>query len=276
MNNFLNNTITDSFMNFFNDIGVFLKFDLRVLFENTLLIERSFPNNLSGITEKINLIIIVLGTSYIILKFIKKGFDIYMVGIDGDATTSPSVLMTNFARAILSMAFFSFVFGIGVDIATDYFGRIYSTIAQVDLADYGALLAVLGGLIIGQIVIVIMLIVYTIFYFLLIKDGLQLLILRIGFPLVCSGLMDTNSGIYAPYVSTIFKVIFTIAIKLLLSQFALACIISGNPVLAIAALISAIGLPAFLNSFLVPSGGSMYQTAQMGRMAYGLFRGFGR
>ncbi len=60
-----------------------------------------------------------IGLSLIILKFLKKAFDIYVLWTDGDPDADPFLLLTNFIRAVGTALVFQWLYGIFVDVFED-------------------------------------------------------------------------------------------------------------------------------------------------------------
>ena len=53
--------------------------------------------------------------SLMVLKFLKKGFDIYVLWTDGDPDADPMLLLINFVRAVATALLFRWVYDIFVD-----------------------------------------------------------------------------------------------------------------------------------------------------------------
>lgn len=53
--------------------------------------------------------------SLMVLKFLKKGFDIYVLWTDGDPDADPMLLLINFVRAVATALIFRWVYDIFVD-----------------------------------------------------------------------------------------------------------------------------------------------------------------
>ena len=70
------------------------------------------------------------GISLIILKFLKKAFDIYVLWTDGDPDADPFLLLTNFVRAVGTALIFQWLYQIFVDICRDITDQIMSAISQ--------------------------------------------------------------------------------------------------------------------------------------------------
>lgn len=60
-----------------------------------------------------------IGLSLIVLKFLKKAFDIYVLWTDGDPDADPFLLLTNFVRAVGTALVFQWVYGLFVDICQE-------------------------------------------------------------------------------------------------------------------------------------------------------------
>ena len=69
-----------------------------------------------------------IGISLIILKFLKKAFDIYVLWTDGDPDADPFLLLTNFVRAVGTALIFQWLYGIFVDICRDITNQIMTSI----------------------------------------------------------------------------------------------------------------------------------------------------
>ncbi len=57
-----------------------------------------------------------IGMSLIILKFLKKAFDIYGLWTDGDPDADPLLLLTNFIKAVAAALIFQWVYDIFIDV----------------------------------------------------------------------------------------------------------------------------------------------------------------
>ena len=69
-----------------------------------------------------------VGISLIILKFLKKAFDIYVLWTDGDPDADPFLLLTNFVRAVGTALIFQWLYGLFVDIFRDITNTIIERI----------------------------------------------------------------------------------------------------------------------------------------------------
>ena len=218
-------------------------------------------------------IFVSFGISMIIVKFLKKGFDMYVLWTDGDADADPLLLVTNFVRAMAVALTSTFLYEILAEIVLEMSEQTLSTIGLniIDL-EYNNLI---GSLIDMTLFSVIGFLVFTIIYIVLfvkfIKNGFEILILRIGTPLACVGLMDADKGVFKTYIQKFFQATLTVLVQVLLAKLGLALIISGNIIWGIASGYFAIKTPKFLQEFLIFSGGggitnNIYSTARLAQM----------
>lgn len=204
-----------------------------------------------------------IGISLMILKFLKKGFEIYVMGTDGDPDMDPLQLVTNFIKAMAVAIGFRPIYDIFVQILKETVNTITTSMnIYKEVTDFTGI-----GIING----VFFLIAFVIFMILFCKAfelGINMMILNIGMPLACTGLLDNDKGMFKNYFMTYVKTFLTVLIQVVLSKLGLYIIvssagigniISGNFDLAqmffgLACMIVAMKAPKLLAEFLVPSG----------------------
>ena len=121
-------------------------------------------------------IMLGFGISMIILKFLKKGFECYIMWTDGDPDVEPAGLMIRFVEAIVVAACFPLLYGWMASIAEELISQLltgigaatnYSWQAWVDgMASLGLVTAIFG---------LIFIICYFILYFQFLMRGLSLI-----------------------------------------------------------------------------------------------------
>jgi hypothetical protein len=218
-------------------------------------------------------IFVSFGISMIIVKFLKKGFEMYVLWTDGDADADPLLLVSNFVRAMVVALTFTFLYEILAEIVIEMSDQALNTIGlnMVEL-DFSRLLDSLIDMTLFYIIgFLVFTIIYIFLYIKFIKNGFEILILRIGAPLACIGLMDADKGVFKTYIQKFFQATLTVLVQVLLTKLGLALIISGNLVWGIAAGYFAIKTPKFLQEFLIFSGGggitnNIYSTARLAQM----------
>ncbi len=203
------------------------------------------------------------GVSLIILKFLKKGFECYILWTDGDADSKPILILTRFAQAIIIAICFPILYTFIAEITEKITNEILVIIGadtnynwQVWI-DYILSLGLVTG-IFGLIFII----CYFMLYFQFLMRGLEILILRIGMPFACVGLLDNDKGIFKPYMNKFFQSMFACIIQIALCKLGIGLMlntgINMNMFWGIACLVLAIKTPRFLSEFLIPIGGGAF------------------
>ncbi len=193
--------------------------------------------------------------SLIILKFLKKGFDVYVMWSEGD-TDMPSVtFITYFIRATVIAISFPLIYSWFVDIVKDFTNQILASLnisSQVNLTNTLATLSVVSifNAIFGIIAFIMLFLLYIQF----IMRGIEMFILKIGFPLACIGLVDSDKGIFAPYIKKFFQSAITVIVQMALAKIVILLISSDQLINAVAVLLVALRTPKFLSEFMLITG----------------------
>ena len=204
-----------------------------------------------------------IGISLMILKFLKKGFEIYVMGTEGDPDMDPLQLVINFVKAMAVAIGFRPIYDLFVQILDETIDTIcaFMNIYQ-EVSDFSSI-----GIVNG----IFFLIALVIFFILFCKAfvlGINMMLLNIGMPLACIGLLDNDKGIFKSYFMAYVKTFLTILIQVVLSKLGLYVIVKsaglGNIVsgefdlvkmfFGIACLTAALGTPKLLAEFLIPVG----------------------
>ncbi len=240
----------------------------------------------NDITSELFKVALAIGLSFIVIKFLKKGFEVYILWTDGDVDREPLLLLTGFIKALVIASCFPIMY--------KYLAKLIEEITLLMLASLSNAEEVVDGVItlsvtgitgkalasnaniigVGGIIALVIFIIYSIMCLLLyiqfIVKGLELLILRIGLPIACIGLMDSNDGVYKTYMEKIIKVTVGVVVQIILFRLGLVFMISFNPFWAIASMMLALKTPEFLNEFIVTSrsgGGGLSKVYYTSRMA---------
>jgi len=223
--------------------------------------------------EDIMKIFLNFGISLIVLKFLKKGFETYALGTDGDPDMEPVQLLTNFIRAMALALCFPILYNFFANIISDLTEKAIGAIGLGNVVtniDYDFILQLGKEMLFSVVVILVYFIVYIAFFVKFIVLGWQIMILRIGVPLACVGLMDANQGVFRTYIQKFLQVGFTVLLQIVLAKFSLALVLSSHLIWGFAALIMAIKTPRFLQEFLVlPEGNAsstIYASTRLAQM----------
>lgn len=205
-------------------------------------------------------ILLGFGVSLIILKFLKKGFECYVMWTDGDPDSEPAYLIIRFIQAIAVAVCFPVMYGWLADITQNLTDQLltaigastnYSWQAWVDgISTLGLVTAIFG---------LVFVICYFILFFQFLMRGLEIMILRIGLPLACVGLLDNDKGVFKNYLNKFFQSTFSVVVQICLCKLGVGMMmnvgINMNIFWGIACLVLAIKTPRFLADFMVPTGG---------------------
>ncbi len=203
-------------------------------------------------------VIRLFGLYLIVVKFIKKGFDTYILWNDGDADMDPFILATGFFKAIIVTVSFQTFYDIAISIVLDMMTKTLNAINNVNL-DATSLDSIIRNFLKDGIVMIIICIVYLVFYIILwiqfIRRGFEIFILKAGVPLASVGLMDSDGGVFKPYLKKFTQEIFTVLVQVFILKLSLAFMINDHYMIGIGALCSALAAPQFLQEFIMISGG---------------------
>lgn len=200
-------------------------------------------------------IIFSMALSLIILKFLKKGFDIYILWTEGESDTPPLTFIVYFIRAIVTLVCFTILYEWIIHIAKDFGNQMLTAMNynnDLPLTTTIANFAVNG--IFSSLIAIIVMILLFVLYIQFIIRGFEIFILKLGFPLACVGLVQADGGVFKSYSEKLLKSILTVLVQIILCKVALALIMSTQYLYAIAGIITAIKTPKFLQEFMLGGG----------------------
>lgn len=205
--------------------------------------------------SQLKALILTLAISLIVLKFLKKGFDMYIMWTDGEADTPPLTYIVYFVRAIVMAVSFTILFDWVVDIAKS-FGE--SMLQTMNMADNVSLTTIIANIattgLFNSIVSLIALILLFVLYIQFLMRALEMFVLKLGFPLACVGLVNPDGGVFKSYSEKLIKSILTVLVQIILCKIAMALLINVKMLFGIAAIILAIKTPKFLQEFMLGGG----------------------
>ena len=211
------------------------------------------------------------GIALLIFKFLKKIFDTYILGSDGDSTVSIENTLIGFCKGLVIIFSFTWLYEVFVNISVEFINEILDAVGLVTVTSLMEIFEhfFLGGGIFMMLGLLVFFICYLLLIFQFIKRGLEMLILRLGIPLACVGLIDSDNGVFAPYVKLFIQNSVTIIIQLAMIKLGFGVTANGNIFFGIGAMIMGIKTPQFLQQFMLGVGGSginmmtINQTASM-------------
>lgn len=229
----------------------------------------------SSVTELIYYLAIWL----LILKFTIKGFQTYIVGIEGDPDSDPFLFLARFAKAVILMLTFPLIYEIFARISIGFMNEVLSVISSTnDILSADNIGEYLIEAQIASLSLVAAFVFIVILYFQILMRGVEMWIMRCGFYLACVGLVESDNGAFAPYLMTFFKCALTTFVQVTLLLLGTNLLIAGDTFIGFAFMGMAIGTPKFLQQFMVPAGGGsvmgkVYQGVHLADMASRLAKG---
>ena len=101
-----------------------------------------------------------------------------------------------------------------------------------------------------------------------------MLVLRLGAPIACVGLVDNDKGVFAPFMKKFFMNSATVLVQVFLVKLSLmVLILSNNIIYAVAIAMVANRAPKFINEFILMSGSgghvtnTIYHISRLAQMA---------
>lgn len=205
-------------------------------------------------------IMLGFGISLIILKFLKKGFECYVMWTDGDPDSEPVGLVVRFMQAMVVAVCFPVMYGWMGEIAEDLIDQLMTAIGASTEYDWQTWVNVISTLGLTTAIFgLIFIICYFMLYFQFLMRGLEIMILRIGMPMACVGLLDNDKGVFKTYINKFFQSTLAVVIQICLCKLGVGMMlnigINMNVFWGLACMVLAIKTPAFLRDFLIPTTG---------------------
>lgn len=228
-------------------------------------------------------ILLGFGVSLIILKFLKKGFECYVMWTDGDPDMEPTQLVIRFIQAIAVAVCFPVMYGWLAEITQNLTDELMSAIGAATNYDWQAWVNGISSLgLVTAIFGLIFVVCYFVLYFQFLMRGLEIMILRIGLPLACVGLLDNDKGVFKTYINKFFQSTLAVVVQICLCKLGVGMMmnvgVNMNIFWGIACIVLAIKTPRFLSEFIVPTGGgagiinNMYHSVRLVGMAKGMIK----
>ena len=219
-------------------------------------------------------IIFNFGISLIVLKFLKRAFDSYVLWQDGDPDADPINLVTKFLRAIVIAVSFPTLYDWMANVTEDMTNQILNSLSG-SLSDSFAnsVMAMASLNLFNAIVSLVFFICFFFLYLQFLMRGMEILILRMGVPIACTGLMENDKGVFGPYMKKFFQSALTVVVQISLAKMSVGLMINSHVFWGIAAMMLALKTPKFLQEFMITTsaGGSpmntVYHTTRLVQMA---------
>ena len=210
----------------------------------------------SNLADTLFNILFGFGVSLIVLKFLKKGFETYILWSDGDADEDPLSLLTNFFKALAVAVCFPTLYQWMADIVEDMTNQLLTAIGVT--TNYGWQAWVNGISTMGLVTAIfglIFIICYFMLYFQFLMRGLEIFILRVGVPLACVGHLNNDKGVFKAYLNKFFQSMLAVVVQIVLSKLGVGLMLNMHVFWGLACMMLAIRTPRFLQDFLITTGG---------------------
>lgn len=236
------------------------------IFRQTLYPER-FLSQVLNETVITNITQITYGfsVSLLVLKILKKGFAVYILWRDGDPDSSPQEMIMGSVSAVVISISFPTLYAWMTDITVWFGTRVFDALSGSGTRTWAEtiqsfVLSLGGQSLINGIMLLILSIQVVILMLQLLKRGLELFVLRLGIPIATIGMVDSDGGVWKPYIKIFFQSMFTTIIQIFLMQlaFAIAVVMTASVwgmLWAISAMQASLKLPVLMQQLLVSAGG---------------------
>lgn len=233
----------------------------------------------NGLTEVFN-IFFGFGVSLIVLKFLKKGFDQYILWTEGDADADPILMLTGFFKALAIAVSFPTLYGWLGKIIEDLTDKLIQAVSKGMVTDFTAIInGISSAGLFTAIISLIFFICFFLLYLQFLMRGMEILILRVGLPVACVGLLDADNGVFRTYIQKFFQSTLAVLVQIVLAKVGVALMLNTHVFWGVSALMLAIKTPKFLQEFIIVSGGhgagvmgNVYQSVRLVQMAKGAFK----
>jgi hypothetical protein len=232
----------------------------------------------NGLTEVFN-IFFAFGVSLIVLKFLKKGFEQYILWTEGDADADPILMLTGFFKALAIAVSFPTLYSWLGRIIEDLTDKLIKAVSKGMVTDFTAIInGISSAGLFTAIISLIFFICFFLLYLQFLMRGMEILILRIGLPVACVGLLDADKGVFRTYIQKFFQSTLAVLVQIVLAKIGVALMLNTHVFWGVAALMLAIKTPKFLQEFIIVSGGgagamgNVYQSVKLVQMAKGAFK----
>lgn len=192
----------------------------------------------------------------LVIKFLAKGISTWVLWTDGDPDQDPVIMLTGFFKAMIGCLCFGELYNLFITVVSELLNKLLYTsglsIADIPVMETGwwSFLVYLAGLI-DMIIIVCLNVKMRV-------TGLQILVLRLGFPLAASGMLDADGGSYKPYIKVYIQIALTVIIQTLFINLSVFMLVKANSLgdmlYSLSCVIMALVTPAFLQQFVMQGG----------------------
>ena len=209
--------------------------------------------------SKVNAVILKYAIALLILKFVQKGFSIYILQSDGDPDHDPIHILTGFCQAVAISVTFLGLYTPLVNIFETFTKAILTAIGskgEIEAIKDQFLLTLFGNGITTVLLLIIFLIIIFLIYIQIIKNGAELMVLKFAIPLLSVGLMDSDGGSFKIAGKKFLQMGFTCTLQIILLRLAMALLLTGHVIWSVAFGSLALKGPKLIQDYLFANQGS--------------------
>ena len=220
--------------------------------------------------------IYIFALSMLGIKFLFKGFQIYILWRDGDADCSPQNMLIGAGAAVFMMIGFPVLYEMMASITLSVSKTVLKEMELSDSLNFDGFNAPNIFDLVTNIVIIVYVVMLLVLFVEMLKHGAGLLAMRIALPFMSLGLIDSDLGAFRPFMQKFYKAMMTCVIQISFFSLSLRVAIDFSLmqlILAIVLASAAFSTPAMLQEWTVqtrqgqPISTKIYQGAQLGRVA---------
>ena len=240
-------------------LGYVMQLELHLGDLKTMVYAKGGTITVVGVLNQVGTAIYGTGIGLMILLFLLKNFGIYALGTEGDPGSDPFGYLVNFIKAMVIASCFPTMYGWASQIANGLNNQIMLNIIT-DLSTMKNDSFIKGLNPICGIIAMIFAVNFIILFLQFINRGVEMMVLRLGIPLACVGLLDNDGGIFKNYINVMVKSVVTTIVQFFMMFFGILmfCASTGGLVSLIVAagfMTGAVKAPKLMSEFLVPTGG---------------------
>lgn len=187
--------------------------------------------------SKVSSVILQYAIALLILKFVQKGFMIYVLQSDGDPDHDPIQILTGFCQAVAISVTFLGLYTPLVNIFETFTKAILNAIGskgEIEAIKDQILSTLLGQGITTVLLIIVFIVIVFLIYIQIIMNGAELMILKLAIPILSVGLMDSDGGAFKVAGKKFLQMGFTCTLQIILLRLAMALLLTSHPIWAVA------------------------------------------
>ena len=197
-----------------------------------------------------------VAAAILVLKFVQKGFMVYVLWRDGDADNDPGNMVMGAVLALVVTIAFPPLYQIFANTVKYIGGQVLGAFTEPDYSSdpLAAISALTSGGFVLLLEAIAFVFTWVILLFKMMMRSVEMFVYRIGFPLAAIGLVNSDGGAFKSYAQLLFKQAVYMLVQALLASIGIA-VSATNLIGGIVILICAVKAPRFLSQFFPTVGG---------------------